>query len=138
MVIQRIQSLLLLIAAVLTVVFIATPYARIAADGADIPVYASDSTVYLILNVVIALLLFIGIFLYKNLRLQRLVTLAAAVLTVASAVIGGIILWCQLPEASPVFAGGITLLVLAFIAALFAYRYMGRDQKLLRSYDRLR
>ena len=43
-----------------------------------------------------------------------------------------------MPDAQPVLLGGIMLLVVVLVLALFAYRFMGRDRKLLSSYDRLR
>ncbi len=92
----------------------------------------------MILNVTIALLLFLAIFMFKNLRRQMTVTLLSIVLIASSIVAGCFVLYVGMPDAQPVLLGGIMLLVVVLVLALFAYRFMGRDRKLLSSYDRLR
>lgn len=141
MVIQRWQSLLLLIAVVLMCIFCATPYARItAAEAAVEPtdVFVYDAPVFLIVNIVIAAVLFIAIFMYKNLARQMTITLISIVLLCASMVTCGFILYSTMPDAELIWTGGVLLLVVALVCALAAYRCMGKDRKLLRSYDRLR
>ncbi|MCM1066473.1 MAG: DUF4293 domain-containing protein [Muribaculaceae bacterium] len=141
MVIQRWQSLLLLIAVVLMCVFCATPYAHVAAADAaasPTPVFVYEAPVFLIINIVIAVLLFIAIFLYKNLRRQMTVTLISMVLICASAVTAGFMLYTGMPDAELEWAGGVLLLIVALVCALAAYRFMRKDRNLLRSYDRLR
>ena len=135
MVIQRWQSLLLLVAAVFMAVFCLTPYAiRTAAEA---PVYATDAPVFLIINVLVAVLLFISIFLFKNLKLQMRVTLAGIVLLVASMVTCAFILWRAEPDAEPLWCGGVLLLPAAAVCAVAALRFMKKDYRLLKSYDRL-
>lgn len=141
MVIQRWQSLLLLIAVVLMCIFCATPYAmRTSLEAADsmTPVYASEAPVFLIVNIVIAVLLFMAIFMFKNLRRQMTVTLLSMVLIVTSCVTMGILMYATMPDAKLIWAGGILLLFGALVCALAAYRFMRKDRNLLRSYDRLR
>lgn len=140
MVIQRWQSVLLLIAVVLMCVFCATPYAvRTAAESAELSqVFVADAPVYLVLNIAIAALLFISIFLFKNLRLQMKVTLISIVLIVTSIVTCGILLYTTMPDARLIWTGGVLLLIIALICALFGLRFMRKDHNLLRSYDRLR
>ncbi len=140
MVIQRWQSVLLLIAVALMCVFCATPYAtRTVVESAEMaPVFVSDAPVYLVLNIAIAVLLFISIFLFKNLRLQMKVTLVSIVLIVASMLTCGIMLYASMPDAALIWTGGVLLLVAALVCAIFGLRFMRRDHNLLRSYDRLR
>lgn len=140
MVIQRWQSVLLLIAVVLMCVFCATPYAnRTAVESAALtPVFVSDAPVFLVLNIAIAVLLFIAIFLFKNLRLQMKVTMLSIVLIVASIVTCGFILYASIPDAELIWTGGVLLLIAALICALSGLRLMRKDHNLLRSYDRLR
>ncbi len=141
MVIQRWQSLLLLIAVVLMCVFCSTPYARIAAaesSAASSPVFVYEAPVFLIINVLTAIILFIAIFLYNNLRRQMSVTIVSIALICVSAVTTGFMLHSALPDAELILTGGVVLLFGALICALAAYRFMRRDLKLLRSYDRLR
>lgn len=141
MVIQRWQSLLLLIAVVLMCIFCATPYAHIhavEAAASPTPVFVYEAPVFLIINIVIVLLLFIAIFMYKNLRRQMTVTIISMVLICASIVTGAFILYSTMPDAELVWAGGVVLLIVALICAMAAYRFMRKDRNLLRSYDRLR
>lgn len=142
MVIQRWQSLLLLIAVVLMSVFCATPFATLPASetvgGEVTEVFVKDAPVFMIINILIAVLLFISIFLYKDLKRQMTVTLASIVLIAASIVTCGFILYVGMPDATMIWFGGVTLLVVSLILAVFAYRFMRRDRNLLRSYDRLR
>lgn len=140
MVIQRWQSVLLLFAVVLMCVFCATPYAtRTAVESAELTqVFVSDAPVYLVLNIAITALLFISIFLYKNLKFQMKVTLISIVLIAASIVTCGIMLYASMPDATLIWTGGVLLLLAALICAIFALRFMRKDHNLLRSYDRLR
>ncbi|MDE6157280.1 MAG: DUF4293 domain-containing protein [Muribaculaceae bacterium] len=141
MVIQRWQSLLLLIAVVLMCIFCATPYAQIsAADATAEPtgIFVYEAPVFLIINIVIAIVLFLAIFMYKNLKRQMTVTLISIVLICASMATCGFILYSTMPDAELIWTGGVLLLVIALVCALAAYRFMGKDRKLLRSYDRLR
>lgn len=74
MVIQRIQTLLLLIAAILVGVFCLTPVAVEAAAGAEadaVKHFICEAPVLLIVNILIAVLLVITIFLYRNLQIGR-------------------------------------------------------------------
>lgn len=141
MVIQRLQTLFLLIAVVAMAVFCLTPMASMtSAESAEsfTPVFVRDLPVFLILNIVIALMLFLGIFLFKNLRRQISVTLASIVLICVSIVTFGIVMYVGMPDAKVIWTGGVLLLVLALIMAVFAYRYMKKDLRTLTSYDRLR
>ncbi len=141
MVIQRIQTLLLLIAAILVAVFCMTPIATEAAVGVEtvaVKHFISEAPVLLIVNILIAVLLVITIFMYKNLRQQMKVTLLCIVLIAASIVSSIFVLYNQWPGAEFFWFGGILLLGVSLIFALAAYRGMNKDHKLLRSMDRLR
>lgn len=139
--IQRIQTLMLLIAAILVAVFCFVPFAsRSVAESADSAsfVCAKDAPVLLVLNLTIAAILLIVIFMYKNLRQQMRMTILSIVLICASIVTSGFVIFVGLDNATPILFGGVILLVLALIFALFAYRGMKHDHHLLRSMDRLR
>lgn len=140
MVIQRLQTLFLLIAVVLMCVFCCTPWASHAAEGVAeaSPVFVSEAPVLLILNIVIAVLLFISIFMFKNLKRQMTVTVLSIILICASMVACGILLYTAYPGATFIWTGGVLLLLVALVCVLFAYRFMKKDHKLLTSYDRLR
>lgn len=141
MVIQRWQSLLLLLAVILMGIFCSTPYAHIAAveaTAAPTPVFVYEAPVFLTLNITVAVILFIAIFLYKDLRRQMTVTLVSIVLICASIVMGAFMLFSTMPDAELVWTGGVLLLLVALVCAIAAYRFMRKDRNLLRSYDRLR
>lgn len=141
MVIQRWQTLFLLVACILMCILCASPFAQIAATeaaAAPTPVFVKDAPVFLVLNIVIAILLFIAIFLFKNLKLQMRVTTMSIVLLAASAVTGGFIIYATMPDAEIIWTGAVLLLVLSAIFAACALRFMRKDHRLLRSYDRLR
>lgn len=141
MVIQRWQSVLLLLAVVLMCIFCVTPLATYAADTSAeslTAVYVKDAPVLLTVSILVAALLFITIFLYKNLKRQMTVTLLSIVLIVATIVTGFFVVYNAYPGADFVLFGGILLLVISLILALSAYRLMKRDLRKLRSYDRLR
>lgn len=139
MVIQRWQSLFLLIAAILMGVLCTMPMAAVtAADGAQTTMFVKDAPVLLTVNLVVAALLLVAIFMYNNLKRQMTVTLMSILLIAVSAVTGGIILYKQTPEAELMWLGGTLLLTGALIFAISAYKRMQHDQRLLRSYDRLR
>lgn len=137
MVIQRWQNLLLLFALIFTGLFCATSYAVI---PGDVPanVYAYDTPVLLIINLVVVALLAIGISVFKNLKRQMTIANIVMVLICASLVTCGALLYLVTPTADLVMLGGVNYLILAFICTLVARNFMRKDLNLLRSYDRLR
>lgn len=140
MVIQRWQTLLLLIAVALMCIFCATPWAMQAADGTAqaTPVLLVHAPVLLVLNIVIAVLLFICIFMFKNLKRQMTVARLCIILICTSMVTCGLTLYTSFPGATLIWTGGVLLLLAALVCAMFALRFMKKDHRLLTSYDRLR
>lgn len=133
MVIQRLQTLWLLISMVLVVVAALRPIAWCG----EIPVYVSDYPVLAILTWLIACLLFICIFTYKNLKLQKSISMLALALMVILSIVGFIYEARLMPDAVPEWGGGVLFLILAAILDVMAYRGMVRDHKKLRDSDRL-
>lgn len=141
MVIQRWQSVLLLLAVILVAVFCSTPLATYTVDNSPeslSAVYVKDAPVLLTVSLLVAVLLFFSIFMYKNLKRQMTVTLLSIVLIVATIVTGFFVVYNAYPGAEFVIFGGLLLLVITLVLAIGAYRLMGSDLKKLRSYDRLR
>ncbi len=137
--IQRIQTLMLLIAAIFMAVFCFTPFASIqAGNAAAQAIYAKDAPVLLVVNILIAVLLVLSIFLYKDLRRQMKLTILSMVLICVSIVTSFFYIYAGFEGATPILFGGVMLLVLAVIFALLALRGMRHDHHLLRSVDRLR
>lgn len=135
MVIQRWQSVLLLISAIFVALAGILPYA-VTANGVD--VCAVQTPVLLCVDILVALLLLIDIFLYRNLRYQMKVThLALGLIVVLEAAIAAYTC-AGLEGATISIIGGIVMPVLALISSFVALRLMHRDYRLLRSADRLR
>jgi hypothetical protein len=149
MVIQRIQSVYLLIAVILMAVFAFFPALSFELGGREF-VYGALETgkvgathidpLMLMLIVLISLLAFIDIFLYKNLQRQMTVCFVDIILGLAMMVAIGIQAF--------VVGGreGVTLTwqwylalpVLAIIFLMLAHKAMSSDKKKLRDADRLR
>lgn len=140
MVIQRIQSLYLLIASVLMALmcFIVPVAQDVDVNGAPLAVHIYDMLPVLIINLLTAVLLLIAIFLYRNLNLQNKVTRICVVLILVSAAIEGIALYSQIGDLKVEWLGSGIMLGCAFILTFLALRGIISDKKLLSSYDRLR
>lgn len=139
MVIQRWQSVLLFLAVVMMAIFSLTPMATYSAEADQVvSVYAKDAPVLLTVTLLVAVLMFISIFMYKNLKRQITVTLLSILLIAVTLVTGMFVIYRAYPGADFVIFGGLSLLVVALILALGAYRCMKSDLRKLRSYDRLR
>ena len=140
MVIQRWQSVLLLLAVIVMAIFCCTPLANYTPAAAEqaASVYAKDAPVLLTVSLLVATLMFISIFLYTNLKRQMTVTILSIGLIVATIVTGFFVIYNAYPGAEFVVFGGLLLLVIALVFALGAYRMMRSDLRKLRSYDRLR
>lgn len=144
MVIQRWQTVWLLVAAVLMGVFCFVPMARVATDLPDPNsvtfLYPIDMPVLFTLNALVGVLLLIAIFLYRNMRRQKMLTLVSMLLIVASIVAEAIVLftWDGENGSKVKWMGSIFLLVGAFAFAWLAWRGISSDEKLLRAADRLR
>ncbi len=131
MVIQRWQTVMLLFALALMVVFVLTPMAYLGAT----PVYVWENTSFLILNLVIGALILIDIFLFKNLRLQMTVALISIILLAVSIGLGCVVYTGT--DLSFTFFG-VPFTVAALVMTWFARRFMAKDRRLLAAADRLR
>lgn len=131
MVIQRIQTLWLLISAALMVNVSILPYAEAGATK----LYAYDNWPMAIISLLIIVLLCISIFSYKNLRLQKQITVIAFLFAIIFAAIAYIA--NANTEDVTYSIVSIICLTLSGILDIFAYRAMSKDQKRLRNADRL-
>ena len=114
------------------------PIATVPVNGAPAPMFTTDAPVLAIVSVLVAVLLFLAIFMYKNLRVQMKVTVLSILLMCVVAVTGCFVLYRQAPDATIEWTGAVLLLICALVLALGAYRLMKRDYRLLHSADRLR
>lgn len=140
MVIQRWQSVLLLIAVVALVIFLCLPVGCYVVDQGSYPWKVVDCMPVFIVGCLNGLLLLIDIFLYGNLRLQK--RIAAVCLFMTLIELAGVVA-CVLgvnPQTSAdfVWEWPVIFPVIAIVAILWARARMAADERLLRSYDRLR
>lgn len=138
--IQRIQSVYLLIAAVLMALMsFLIPIATLTSpDGLITSVYLSDFLPVLILDLLTAVLLLIAIFLFKNLNLQIKVTKICIVLILVTAAILFTVLYSQVSDIEIKWIGSTIFLVCSFASSVLALSAINRDKKTLDSYNRLR
>lgn len=140
MVIQRIQSLYLLLAsALMFVLTFALPIGHIEADGILLPVKVSSDMSMMIICVTTAVLQLVTIFAFKNLKFQMNCTLCCCVLVWASMFVVASVMALVMPEefvASWLWPSAAALA--SFVLTVMAWVDMKRDYRLLRSYDRLR
>ncbi|MDE7407487.1 MAG: DUF4293 domain-containing protein [Muribaculaceae bacterium] len=90
--------------------------------------------VMLIINILVALLLIVDIFMYRNTSRQKTIARISAALIAVSAIVGLL----MLSEASIAVAGAILPMLLSEICIIIALRRISSDENLLRNADRLR
>ncbi len=156
MVIQRWQSVLLLVAAVMMGVFsfaslgqvqttefslnftsLGFTYEGETTDGAPSG-YFLHTWYFFILSIVTSFLYILDIFLFKNFRLQKSVCAVAILFTIASAAVAAGIGYCSVEGYQVSWSSVALCPLLALIAAIMGLRAIRRDEALLRSVDRLR
>lgn len=138
--IQRVQSIYLLVAAIIGSTLFGLPFATAPAqqegmlvDGAfDI----NDHIGLIILTVVVVLLSFVTIFLYNNRVLQLNLGKLNIVLLLGLLGLAGYLFY-TLPVATSLGLG-LVVPVVVFVLILLANRNIKKDEKLVRSADRLR
>ena len=130
--IQRIQSIFLLIAALLCVAFLFVPSLEIN----DLYLIAKDNIVLAILTVLSAVISFADIFLFKN-RVLQINVVKLNFLIIFGLI--GFAIYTELSDGD--FAPNIIGAVLPILFLVFnalAIRFIKKDDKLVRSMDRLR
>ena len=142
--IQRIQSIFLTLAAFCSFGLFGTDAAETLAPVVSSDVFAdAHFTIYdspvLIGGVIAAgVLMLLAIFLFRNRKLQGILCTVAIILTVAYGLYGAL-LWSQDVAAEEASAEpGLALPLLAIVFAGLAARYIRKDERLVRSADRLR
>lgn len=148
--IQRIQSLFLILAAGAAAGQFLTPYLSTGEDNpartlpamADGALTATDNIGLIGLCALVALLTLAAVFLYNNRPLQGRISAMAGIAALMGAALVGIQMYQTMnavPEGGTLQMGaGIALPVMAILFAGLAGRYIRKDEKLVRSADRLR
>jgi peptidoglycan/LPS O-acetylase OafA/YrhL len=105
-------------------------------NGAS-PFQISDNVIMLIASIVIAVLYFVAIFMFSNLKRQM--KFARAISILQALLLIGELVFIKTSQSAPVELtwGWIPALV-SILCAIVAIRLMNRDHALLRSADRLR
>lgn len=156
MVIQRWQSLLLLLAAVMMACFtfcslgqvqttdfslnftsLGFTYEGEATDGAPTG-YFLHTWYFFILSLTTAILTLIDIFLFNNLRLQKRILLICILFTIAAACVAAGLGYTAVEGYSVSWSSLALSPLLAIIALIMAYSCINRDERRLRSVDRIR
>jgi Kef-type K+ transport system membrane component KefB len=146
--IQRIQSVFLLLSSIfnfslfLRPVYFASRATEMDAGATSNPIWADgkfnifDSKVLIIFSVLAGISALGAIFLYNNRRLQQKVAYLSAVDGLVTAAMAGLMLSRYREGNLSGWAWAADLL--AIVCALLAARAIGKDEKLVRSSDRLR
>lgn len=142
--IQRIQTVYIFLALVAMIIFIFVPYGAVTHVG-DNPVSCESLMTYSEFGILIpaaaaAILLFIDIFLYRNLALQRKVLNICLLLTLCCIAVTCFTLFKEADAQGleAMFTWWDVLLPVAVIFEILGLSGIIHDIKLLKSYDRLR
>lgn len=145
--IQRIQSLFLLLAALGSFALYLFPFAATPRDVLANQIFADsvynllDHPALIAFFSLAGVLALVAIFLFNNRRLQMRLTIFAAVALVIGIAFGLIYFINNsggLDEVAIADQAGVYLPPVSLIFTLLAYRYIGKDENLVRSMDRLR
>ncbi len=102
----------------------------------------NDNDILMILTVMLGLIPIIGIFLFKNRKLQMNVGRLAIVIGIVLLAVAGFFFYQEFDSVKDVvhasMGAGLAAPVLSFVFLYLANRAIGKDEKLVRSADRLR
>lgn len=150
MVIQRVQTLYLILSIIFMAAFFFLPFGYIkVVDGATAeqvlqPLTGLTGLGFIIPTSVAIFFALLAIFLFKALSTQKLFVLLSALVSLAEAIMVVYVLVSKyystdvMATDTPIWGGGGLLIIGAVILDVAAYRGISRDQRLLRSYSRLR
>ncbi|MDE7154266.1 MAG: DUF4293 domain-containing protein [Muribaculaceae bacterium] len=136
--IQRVQTVYLIICVILLAFFCFSALGSVTVEETITNIMVKDYPVLLIVGSVTALLLTINIFLFKNLQLQKRVTLISMLLIATLAAATLFIIYGTVPGAQIMWVGGVLILIASLLFAILAYSGMKKDEKKLRDSDRIR
>jgi hypothetical protein len=149
--IQRIQSVFLLLTTLLAVLFLTGElidfqnghrliFSGIVSDDRIAGINESQSLLLTVISLAIPLLALIIIFMYKNRRMQMRLTalLIFLVILQVAAVIWYTMGAADTFETRPIPGIRMILPLLMFVFSVLAYRGIKKDENIVRSYDRLR
>lgn len=138
MVIQRWQSVLLFLAGLAICFFGFIPVCDVMYPDSIVYVGLRQVLPLFILDMLIGLLLFIAIFLYHNLKLQKRVVVISIVLTVVLSVCVAFGMPNPEDALGRVWRNWIVLPIITIVLAEWGLIRIKKDEATLRSYDRIR
>lgn len=142
--IQRIQSIFLLLAAAALLGLFGLPFASTAEPVTASALFADqtynilDHTALSVLFILAAVICLLSIFLFNNRKLQMRLSIAAIVGAIAGLAFAGVLFTQDSAGDSAQFGLGFGLPVVAIILTFLAYRSIKKDETLVKSMDRLR
>jgi peptidoglycan/LPS O-acetylase OafA/YrhL len=146
--IQRIQSIYLLVASACSFALFGFPFASVDKKVADSALFSndtvynlSDNTALLAIYVLTGVVAFAAIFLFSNRNRQKTVAGVAAVFNLIGIAFAVIVLMQDSvmdSAAVPNYGIGLYTPILGLILILLAVRAIAKDEKMVRSMDRLR
>lgn len=148
--IQRIQSLYLLAVAILSVVGLCSPIGTIIGDNHEISeltnlcINLSDGTkdyapwALFVILLVVAILSFVTIFLFKRRMLQIRMTIFSSVVLVGYYIVLAVFVFMLAEDTGFVPSWIICLPFVSLVLNWLAIRSIGADEALVKAYDRLR
>ncbi len=142
--IQRIQSVFLLLAALACFLLFALPVATTNSPEASSALFAdseytlSDDPVLMGFFALAGLLLLVGIFLFRNRPLQIRLSWLGIALVLGGLGYGFYLLSTDAAQEAAQPAAGLSMPLLVIILAYLAKTYIHKDERLVRSADRLR
>lgn len=148
--IQRIQTLFLILAIGLAIAFFFVPFGyapvvdTVSHESLLQPLKGCEFIGLIVPTALAILLMVAAIFTFKNYNLQKTLTMLSAISLLAA--IGVVIYAIVTPyiDSDPavtiatIWGGGGLMLVASLIAVFAAYHYINKDQRLIKSYDRIR
>lgn len=142
--IQRIQSIFLLLAAAALLGLFGLPFASTAEPVTASALFADqtynilDHTALTALFIIAAVVCLLSIFLFNNRKLQMRLSLLGIFGAIAGLIVAGVLYSQDAAGQTAQLGVGFGLPVVSVILTLLAYRNIKKDEKLVKSMDRLR
>lgn len=142
--IQRIQSIFLALAAAAAGGLFGLPFATTSEGMASSELFADsvfnikDNPVLMIAFLAAGVLSLIAIFLFNNRKLQMTLSIVSILATVAGLMLGAFFFFSDSASEQASFGLGTVLPILMIVFLFLGWRNIKKDEKLVRSMDRLR
>lgn len=136
MVIQRIQTIWLFLAMTFMVCIGIYPISYEIQNNEMLPIYTGDFAILMILDWLAIVLLFLSIFTFKKLKIQKTLSSLSIFMVLVYGVLQTIIYLNNISDAT-VSLPNVIFYILALIFSVLAFRGIARDERKLRNSDRL-